>query len=473
MNSSADQQAALHAIVRSDFESFVRKVFHTLCPGQTFVPEWFIAAIAYQLERIRKGEIKRLIINMPPRSLKSIMASVAFPAFVLGHDPTRRIVCASYSGELAYKHSNDFRAILASPWYRAIFPATRIGRYKDSEVEIELTQRGSRLATSTGGTLTGRGGDPIIIDDPLKSIDALSEPKRNSANEWLRHTVLSRLDDKRTGAIVIVMQRVHMDDLTGFVLGLSDEWTVLSLPAIAEGDETIPLTMGRFHHRRPGDVLSPVREPREELERLRLQLGSDLFSAQYQQAPVPPGGLMIKREWVRRYTEPPPSAGHFVLQSWDTAAKGGPENDFSACTTWLFTTDCQFYLLDAWRGRVDYPTLKAKVQELANKWGANQVLVEEAGIALGLLQELKYRVRGVTGIKPDGDKQTRMAIASALFEPGQVYLPEQAPWLPELEAELFSFPGSKHDDYVDSISQALNHTRSSALYGWFKFGKTL
>jgi hypothetical protein len=115
MNSSADQQAALHAIVRSDFESFVRKVFHTLCPGQTFVPEWFIAAIAYQLERIRKGEIKRLIINMPPRSLKSIMASVAFPAFVLGHDPTRRIVCASYSGELAYKHSNDFRAILASP----------------------------------------------------------------------------------------------------------------------------------------------------------------------------------------------------------------------------------------------------------------------------------------------------------------------------------------------------------------------
>ena len=474
MNSQAGQQSFLHAILRSDFEAFVRKVFHTLCPGQTFVPEWFIAAIAYQLERIRKGEIKRLIINMPPRSLKSIMASVAFPAFVLGHDPTRRIICASYSGELAYKHSNDFRAILASPWYQAIFPATRIGRYKNSEVEIELTHRGSRLATSTGGTLTGRGGDLIIIDDPLKPLDALSDTKRKGANEWFPNTVVSRLDDKRTGAIVIVMQRVHMDDLTGFVLDQSDDWTVLSLPAIADSDETIPLTMCRLHQRRPGDVLSPVREPREELERLRLELGSDLFSAQYQQAPVPPGGLMIKREWVRRYTEEPPAAaGRFVLQSWDTAAKGGPENDFSACTTWLFMTDCQFYLLDAWRGRVNYPSLKAKVQELAKQWGANQVLVEEAGTALGLLDELKYHVRGLAGIKHDRDKKTRMAIASALFEAGQVYFPERAPWLAEFEAELFSFPASKHDDYVDSISQALNHTRVSSLYQHFKFGKAL
>jgi hypothetical protein len=209
----------LNAILRQDFAAFLRKTFDTLSPGQTFIPGWHIDALAYQFERLRRGEITRLIINTPPRSLKSMTASVAFPAFVLGHDPTRRIVCASYSGELAFKLSNDFRAVLASPWYRSIFPQTRIGSYKDSETEVELTRRGCRLATSTGGTLTGHGGGLIIIDDPLKPLDAQSEAERSAANQWFLNTVMSRLDDKRTGAIAIIMQRVHMDDLTGFVLG--------------------------------------------------------------------------------------------------------------------------------------------------------------------------------------------------------------------------------------------------------------
>ena len=389
-----------------------------------------------------------------------------FPAFILGHDPTLGIICSSYSGELAFRHSNDFRAVLASPWYQETFPGARIGAYKDSETEIELSRRGFRLATSTGGTLTGRGGDFIIIDDPLKPIDAQSETKRNAGNEWFLHTVLSRLDDKRTGAIIIVMQRVHMDDLTGFVLRQSDDWTVLSLPAIGEGFETIPLTMGRVHERRADDVLSPEREPMEVLEQLRIQLGSDVFSAQYQQCPVPPGGFMIKRHWPQRYIEEPNSGHRLVVQSWDTAAKGGPDNDWSVCTTWLVISGCQCYLLDVWRGRVDYPTLKAKLQELANRWGAYKVLIEEAGTALGLLDELKYRVRGLIGIKPKHDKETRMSIASAMFEAGQVFFPERAPWLAQLEAELFSFPAGRYNDQVDSISQMLNHMQSSPLRRW-------
>jgi predicted phage terminase large subunit-like protein len=462
-------RALLNAVLRQNFPAFVRKVFTTLCPGQTFIPVWFIRAIAYQLERVRRGEITRLAINLPPRSLKSLMVSVAFPAFVLGHDPTRRIICASYSGELAHKLSNDFRAVLASPWYQPLFPETRIGPYKDSEIEVELSCRGSRLATSTGGTLMGRGGDIIIIDDPLKAIDALSETRRSAANDWFLNTVLSRLDDKRTGAIIIVMQRVHIDDLTGFVLRHSDDWTVLSLPAIAESAENIPLFMGGFHQRQPGDVLSPDREPMEVLEGLRLQLGSDLFAAQYLQVPVPPGGLMVRRHWVRRYTEPPlATPGTFLVQSWDTAAKGGPDNDWSVCTTWQVTNDCLWYLLDVWRGRVDYPALKAKVTELAKQWGAHQVLIEEAGTAIGLLDELSGKVRGLTGVKPDRDKASRMSIASAVFEAGQVYLPERASWLAELEAELFSFPGGLHDDQIDSISQAINHVKSSSIWIWKK-----
>jgi hypothetical protein len=224
----------LEALLRSEFGVFVHKVFVTLAPGQTYVRTWHVEAIAWRLERVRCSEIRRLIINMPPRSLKSIAASVAFPAFVLGHDPSRRIICVSYSGDLAKKHANDFRVVLESPWYRSAFPNTRIGPFKNSEIEIELTARGFRLATSVGGTLTGRGGDIIVIDDPLKPDDALSEAKRSAANQWFTNTLLSRLDDKRTGAIVVVMQRVHIDDLTGFLLAQSDEWDV-----------------GRYQSRRP------------------------------------------------------------------------------------------------------------------------------------------------------------------------------------------------------------------------------
>lgn len=260
MSTSPDLRL-LQAILRSDFAAFVHKVFATLAPGQKFIPAWHIKAIAHQLERVWRGDLKRLIINLPPRSLKSIMASVALPAFMLGLDTSRRIICVSYSAPLAKKHSNDFRAVLGSAWYRSTFPTTRIGPYKNSETEIELTARGFRLATSVGGTLTGRGGDILIIDDPLKPDDALSETKRTAANLWFTNTLLSRLDDKRSGAIVILMQRVHLDDLCGHVLALSDEWEVLCLPAIAEHDAEIPIGGGRFHARRAGEVLSPKREP--------------------------------------------------------------------------------------------------------------------------------------------------------------------------------------------------------------------
>jgi predicted phage terminase large subunit-like protein len=446
----------LQALLRNDFRAFVQKVFLTLTPGQTFIRSWHIDAIAYQLERVRRGEIKRLIINMPPRSLKSIMASVAFPAFILGLDPTRRIICASYSGELAKKHSNDFRAVLDSRWYRSTFPGTRVGPFKNNETEIELTARGFRLAASVGGTLTGRGGDIIIIDDPLKPDDAFSETKRNGANQWFTNTLLSRLDDKRTGAIVVVMQRVHMDDMTGFLTGQSDEWEILNLPAIADHDSSVPCWEGSPYERKAGEVLSLQREPLYVLEALKMQIGSDAFSAQYQQMPVPPGGAMIKRHWIVRYNELPPMSERIqVVQSSDTANKGGPQNDWSVCTTWIVARKMRWYLVDVWRGRVDYPALKSVVESLAKQWKAQRVLVEDAGAGIMLVQELRARVSGIIGVKPEGDKASRMAVASAKFEAGQAYLPERASWLADLESELFAFPGGKHDDQCDSISQAL------------------
>jgi hypothetical protein len=177
--------------------------------------------------------------------------------------------------------------------------------------------------------LTGRGGEIIVIDDPLKPDDAYSEAKRNAANEWFKNTLLSRLDDKRTGAIVIVMQRVHMDDLTAFVTEQSDEWEILNLPAIADADEDIPISAENVHHRKAGEALSPAREPLSVLESLKQQIGSDAFYAQYQQMPVPPGGAMIKRHWIERYDELPPEQDRLIiLQSWDTASKGGRRTTF-------------------------------------------------------------------------------------------------------------------------------------------------
>lgn len=458
------ERRRFEALLRSDFRPFMQKCFRTLAPDQRFVQAWFIDAIAWRLEQVRNGTTRRLIINMPPRSLKSIAASVAFPAYCLGREPTRRIICVSYSGELAKKHSNDFRAVLEASWYQRLFPHVRIGQ-KDSETEIVLTSRGYRLATSVGGTLTGRGGDLIIIDDPLKPDDAISEIKRSAANQWFTNTLLSRLDDKRTGAIVIVMQRVHMDDLTGFVLRQSDDWGVLSLPAIAEVEETIPTWGGLQHRRVPGDLLSPDREPFEVLDKLKDQLGSDAFSAQYQQMPTPPGGAMIKRDWVRRYRELPPSQQRItVLQSWDTASKGGPQNDYSVCTTWIVTRDRKWYLVDLWRGRVDYPGLKTKVEALAKQWRPHRILVEDSSAGTALVQEMRLGFSSIIAVKPDRDKVSRMAIASAKIESGQVLLPERAPWLSDLEAELFVFPGSRHDDQCDSISQALQDNNVSFLH---------
>jgi predicted phage terminase large subunit-like protein len=450
-----DDARLLQALLRTDFRAFLARVFMTLTPGQRYINSWHIDAIAWHLERVRRGEIRRLIINMPPRSLKSIAASVAFPAFVLGQDPSRRLICVSYSGDLAKKRSNDFRAVLESRWYRSAFPSTRIGP-KDSEAEIELTARGFRIATSVGGTLTGRGGDMIVIDDPLKPDDAMSEVKRSGANQWFSNTLLSRLDDKRTGAIVVVMQRVHIDDLTGFLLEQSDEWDVLSLPAIADSEETIPTWGGQTYRRGLGEALSPEREPIDVLEALKLQIGSDAFSAQYQQMPAPPGGAMIKRDWIIRYAQGPPAAERlFTLQSWDTANKGGPENDWSVCTTWIVTRKKQWYLVDVWRRRLDYPAVKAAVRTLAEQWKARRVLIEDAGAGTALVQELRGAVSGIIAVKPEGDKVSRMAVASAKFEARQVLLAERAPWLADLEAELFVFPVSRHDDQCDSISQAL------------------
>jgi predicted phage terminase large subunit-like protein len=459
----------LDAACRTDFVSFIRKCFHSLAPNSSFHMNWHICALAHHFEQVRLGKLRRLIINVPPRSLKSIVGSVAAPAFMLGHDPTKRLIAVSYGSDLATKHAYDFRAIMNAPWYRDQFSRTRISATKNTESEVVTTRNGYRLTTSVDGTLTGRGGDLIIVDDPLKPIDALSDSKRERVNQWFFNTLLSRLDDKQNGAIVVVMQRLHLNDLTGTLLSGSEEWTHLNLPAIAEQDEQIAIGEGKFHQREAGDLLHPEREPMSVLDSLRAQLGSDTFAAQYQQAPVPPGGAMIKRAWVRRYDHLPRESYMRIIQSWDTASKEGGQNDCSACTTWLVHEN-KYYLVDALRGRFDYPTLKARVIAHAKVHKPYRILIEDTGVGTALVQELKGALFSAIPVKPEHDKVTRMSIQSGKFESGQVLFPKQASWLADLESELFAFPHGRHDDQVDSISQALAHGRSGydSTFSWVR-----
>jgi hypothetical protein len=249
--------AYVNAACRTDFVSFVRKVFHVLNPSARFYMNEHICATAHHLEQVRLGNIKRLIITVPPRSLKSIMSAVAFPAYVLGHDPAKRLIVVSYGADLAIKHGNDFRAVVNSAEYRAIFPAMRISAMKNTQTEVVTTRNGFRLAMSVDGALTGRGGDIIIIDDPIAALAALSQTSREHVRDWYFNTLLSRLDDKQNGAIVLVMQRLHEDDLAGVLLRGPDDWTVLSLPAIAEQDEQIPIGNGQIHYAAPATCSTP------------------------------------------------------------------------------------------------------------------------------------------------------------------------------------------------------------------------
>ena len=314
--SLASGDAALAAaILGTDLYSFVQSSFPIVSGGARLLPNWHIEAMTYELQRVLQGDTRRLIITVPPRSLKSISASVCVPAFALGHDPTRRIICVSYAEGLARKHANDCRALMRSDLYRRLFPRTQISSAKDTETEVMTTARGSRLATSVGGTLTGRGGSLLIIDDPLKPQDAHSQSARDSLKQWYSNTLLSRLDHKTDGAIIVVMQRLHPDDLVAHLLK-QDGWTQLNLPAIADQDQIIPLGARRCHRRSTSDLLHPERESQSALDELKAAMGSMEFAAQYQQRPVPIGGNLIKWHWFNYYHDmPPPRPGDRLIIS--------------------------------------------------------------------------------------------------------------------------------------------------------------
>lgn len=454
---------ALQMALRTDLISFIEKVMNTINPSERYLDNWHIWAIAWYLEQVRLGTIQRLIICLPPRSGKSIIASVAFPAYMMGHDPSRKIIGVTYSNSLAVKFANDFRMVVNAPWYREVFPHTRVANHKDTERETAFTAGGFRLGTSTTGTLTGRGGDVIICDDVSKSQDIFSDVKREATNELYRNTILSRLDNKQTGAIVVVMQRLHPNDFVGHLLETGEGWTVLNLPAIAVADERIQVGDDDFYFRAEGEPLHARREPLSAQEEIRREVGPYVWAAQHQQDPSPIDGNIIKREWLRYHNLviPAPSYKNRIIQSWDTAGKIGPRNSYSVGITFL-VSDGNYYLLDMVRGR--FPSsaaLVAAATEAARKYKPSVILIEDASSGPFLAEEIKKaRVYNVRLQPVTLDKVTRLWNQAAKFANGRVFLPEHAPFRALVEKELLGFPKAQTNDIVDSISQALAYEGS-------------
>src|SRR5438270_1758192 len=453
----------LDFVLRNDLTSFIERSFYELNPQTLLILSPHIEVIASRLEACRKGTIRRLIITMPPRSLKSHCVTIAFPAFLLGHDPASQIICASYGQDLSDKLARDCRTLMASAFYHRLFPNTVLSSDKQAVNDFATTTQGFRMSTSVGGVLTGRGADTIILDDPLKTDDALSATKRDATNAWYDNTLISRLNSKEKGIIIIVMQRLHQDDLAGHLLE-QEGWDVLSFPSIAEEDESYQYETGfgkRVFQRKRGEPLQPEREGLDTLAALRRNMGEYNFAAQYQQSPLPVGGVMVKTDWLKYY-DSLPERFITILQSWDTANKSGELNDFSVCTTWG-VVDNDYYLLNVFRQRLNYPELKRAVHEQARQYPWVEVLIEDKASGTQLIADLKYEgLLFVTPYDPppSTDKLMRLHAQTAVFENGHVFLPRSASWLQDYIQELTSFPGSKYDDQVDSTTQALDQLKT-------------
>ncbi len=449
-------QEAFDALLRTRLAAFTRKTFATVDPGAAYKHNWHIDLIAEYLEACTRREITRLVINVPPRYLKSISVSVAWPAWLLGKNPSERILAASYAEILALKHSMDCRLVIQSDWYRRVFPGTVLTGDQNEKRKFVTTARGHRFATSVGASTIGEGGRFLIVDDPLNAAQAVSDVERERANTWFDQGFSTRLDDKENGVIVLVMQRLHADDLSGHLLAKGG-WEHLCIPAVAEARTVIDF--GRVKVvREPGDILHLARESAEAIQRQKTAMGSYAFAGQYQQKPAPAEGGIFKGHWFARYRERQ-EAYTMIAQSWDTAVKKGQHHDPSCCTTWGIRPD-GYDLLHTLVARLEYPELKKLMLRHAADWEPGAVLIEDKASGQQLLQDLRRETAlPLIAIQPLDDKITRAMAESALIESGKVALPIHAAWLPDYEMEMLTFPNAAHDDQVDSTTQFLKWAR--------------
>lgn len=449
-------QHIMDAMLRTDFPTFVARAMAELEPGTTYTENWHVQLLCDRLERVRVGTERRLMINLPPRSLKSMIASIAYAAWVLGHDPSRRIMCVTYSRDVAKAQAQLFKKLVEAPWFRRVFPHCRAAQHT-SLMDWQTRDGGGRLATSIQGSMLGRGADIIIIDDPNKGQEIHSQVARDKVKLAYDQTISTRLNHPKESAIICVMQRLHQDDLAGHMLE-QETWHHIVLPAVSEATGTWDIGWGLTHRLRKGDLLQPDRMGLPELQLKQRQMGMTMYQAQYQQQPIPPDGIVIRDAWLRYYDSAPSDGFVARYASWDTASSLSEDADYSVGTVWGVGSDGYIYLLDVVRGRWQAPDLTRKIVDTHNRHKAHQTIIEDSDIGRAILQTLRRtEAIGVPIIyKVRIDKLARMEARASMFETGKVLLRADAAWLPAYKQELLGFPNARHDDQVDSTSQALD-----------------
>lgn len=445
----------------ADFGAFCRRAWREIEPGKPLEWNWHHELLCEYLMLAYAREELRLIFCLPPRGLKSKLVSVFFPAWVWAKSPHESFILTSYSDSLSEELNMARRTLLQSEWFRQTFPGkVQFSPDQNRREQYKNLAGGQSIATSTEGTLTGKGADYLLVDDILSPQQSYSDLERVNANRFFDSTLRSRLNEPERGVIIVICQRLHEADLAGHLLeNEPGVWTRVNLPMEAEQDEEIVFPIsGRVMHRKAGDLLHPVRWPKSWCEKHKRTVGPFIWSSQFQQRPAPAGGAIFRREWFQTYRKAPEKGSTII--ALDTAYSVKKTADYSAASVWT-AFEGRYYLRFVWRERVAYPDLKRAVEELADVWAPDAVLVEEKASGQSLVQSLKEETSlPVVGIPVDSDKVTRAHSVTALFSAGRVNFPEDAPWLPAYLHELELFPSAAHDDQVDTTTIALRYLRA-------------
>jgi len=418
--------------------------------------------MAESFEKIARGELKRLIINMPPRHTKSEFASYLLPAWFLGQHPGKKVIQTAHTAELSVGFGRKVRNLVDSDDFKSVFPDLQLRADSKAAGRWSTNKNGEYFAIGVGGAVTGKGADLLIIDDPHSEQEGQSADPSvfDRTYDWYTSGPRQRLQPG--GAIIIVMTRWHMRDLTGKIIKASaqragtDEWEVIEFPAIMPS----------------GKALWPEFWSIAELEALRSELPSPKWNAQYQQNPTSEEGALIKREWWQVWEKDRPPPCDFIIQSWDTAFLKTQRSDFSACTTWgvFYTPDDEgvtkpnIILLDAYKERLEFPELKKKAFELWSDMQPDAFIVEAKAAGMPLIFELRAMGIPVAEYTPSrgNDKIARVNAVADLFASGIVWAPETR-FAEEVVEEFASFPAGEHDDLVDSSTQALLRFRQGGF----------
>ena len=453
-----------------NLKDFVYAAWPILEPTTPLQWNWHLDLICEYLTAVKEGLCRRLIINVPPRSMKSLLCTVFYPVWRWCSAPQRRFMFVSYSDELSTDHSVFRRNVLNSEMYRTGWGhLVRFSKDQNLKTQYENTRRGVMFSTSITGSATGKGCDELIVDDPMNAKKAFSDQERETTNRNFDATFRSRLNDPATGVIIIVMQRLHDDDLTGHVQAQEpNAWTHIKLPAEAEHDELwLFPTSGLMWRRKPGELLWPERFPASVLADLKAALGSWSYAGQYQQNPAPLEGGIIQRKWLQYYRDWSTTESGLTnargtgqwVQSWDCSFKDTRDSDYVVGQVWR-RSGSSYYLIDQVRERMDFVRTKQAIQRMTAKYPqATAKLIEDKANGPAVIASLRSEIDGIIAIDPRDSKAGRLHAVSPLFEAGNVFLPEGRQWVGDFVEELTRFPNAANDDQVDACTQALLYFR--------------